>query len=67
MNTVPAYEVTQVIETDGATYQSSTSTSSGAGGTSNTTVGLFFENIMPKFLSIMAKILSLINGEEVRN
>ena len=67
MDTVPAYEVTQVIETDGATYQSSTSTSSGAGGTSNTTVGLFFENIMPKFLSIMAKILSLINGEKVRN
>ena len=67
MNTVPAYEVTQVIETDSATYQSSTSTSSGAGGTSNTTVGLFFENIMPKFLSIMAKILSLINGEKVRN
>ena len=66
MDVAAACEVTQVIETDGATYQSSPSTSSGAGGTSNTTVGLFFENIMPKFLSIMPKILSL-NGEKVRN
>ena len=31
---VAACEVTEVIETDGATYQSSTSTSSRAGGTS---------------------------------
>ena len=37
MDTVAAAcEVTEVIETDGATYQSSTSTSSGAGGTSLT-------------------------------
>ena len=37
MDTVAAAcEVTEVTETDGATYQSSTSTSSGAGGTSLT-------------------------------
>ena len=37
METVAAAcEVTEVIETDGATYQSSTSTSSGADGTSST-------------------------------